>query len=67
VNPSFRYQLGDLVEFRYNRMNVIDYKVGIVVEQSYRFTRENMYKILVKGKYYWQPADNIKLLSSFAK
>tara|TARA_R100001510_G_scaffold32469_1_gene28991 strand:+ start:1622 stop:1849 length:228 start_codon:yes stop_codon:yes gene_type:complete len=64
---GFRYNIGDLVKFRYDRMNVIDYKVGIVVEQSYRITRDNMFKILVKGKYYWQPADKITLLSKVEK
>ena len=63
----FRYNIGDLVKFRHDRMNVIEYKVGIVVEQSFRFTRDNMFKILVKGKYYWQPADKIILLSKATK
>tara|TARA_Y100000592_G_C5387040_1_gene276337 strand:- start:96 stop:308 length:213 start_codon:yes stop_codon:yes gene_type:complete len=66
-NSPFRYDIGDLVKFKYDRMNVIDYKIGIVTEQSYRFTRDNMFKILVKGKYYWQPADKITLLSKATK
>ena len=64
---GFRYNVGDLVKFRHDRMNVIEYKVGIVVEQSYRITKDNMFKILVKGKYYWQPADKITLLSKATK
>tara|TARA_R100000353_G_C6400339_1_gene167446 strand:+ start:289 stop:516 length:228 start_codon:yes stop_codon:yes gene_type:complete len=64
---GFRYNIGDLVKFRHDRMNVIEYKVGIVVEQSYRITKDNMFKILVKGKYYWQPADKITLLSKATK
>lgn len=64
---GFRYNVGDLVKFRHDRMNVIEYKVGIVVEQSYRITKDNMFKILVKGKYYWQPADKITLLSKAEK
>jgi len=64
---GFRYNVGDLVKFRHDRMNVIDYKVGIVVEQSYRITRDNMFKILVKDKYYWKSADKITLLSKATK
>ena len=64
---GFRYNIGDLVKFRHDRMNVIEYKVGIVVEQSFRFTKDNMFKILVKGKYYWKGADKITLLSKAVK
>lgn len=67
MSGQFRFDKGDLVKFRHNRMNMIEYKVGIVVEQSFRFTRDNMFRILVKGKYYWQPEDKLTLLSKAVK
>jgi len=64
--PEYRFDIGDLVKFRHNRMNMIEDKIGIVVEQSYRVSRDNMFKILVKGRYYWQAAPKLTLLSKAA-
>ena len=64
---GFRYNVGDLVKFRHDRMNVIEYKVGIVVEQSYRITKDNVVKIKVEEAYHWMPAPRITFLSKAAK
>ena len=64
---GFRYNIGDLVEFRHGHLGASVLKVGVVVEQSYRITRDNMFKILVKDKYYWKSADKITLLSKATK
>jgi len=64
--PEYRFNLGDLVKFRYNHQNNIRYLIGIVVEQSYRVSRDNMFKILVNKKHYWQPAPKLTLLSKAA-
>ncbi len=55
-----RYELGDLVEFRYNHQNTIRILTGIVVELN---TNKNRYKIKVNMKDYWQSEDKLTLLS----
>jgi|TARA_R100000388_G_scaffold55468_2_gene41110 hypothetical protein len=68
---GFRYNLGDLVKFKVAR-HTEDYlsyieKVGIVVEQSYRITKDNVFKIKVDDEYHWMPAPRITLLSKAEK
>jgi len=68
---GFRYNIGDLVKFKVAR-HTEDYysyieKVGIVVEQSYRITKDNVFKIKVEGAYHWMPAPMITLLSKAGK
>ena len=68
---GFRYNIGDLVKFKVAR-HTEDYhsyveKVGIVVEQSYRITKDNVFKIKVEGAYHWMPAPMITLLSKAEK
>jgi len=68
---GFRYNIGDLVKFKIAR-HTEDYhsyveKVGIVVEQSYRITKDNVFKIKVEEAYHWMPAPRITLLSKAAK
>ena len=49
MNPSFRYQLGDLVEFKAPRVTeeyIDDIMVsGIVVKQRWVFTAANRFKV----------------------
>ena len=42
------YNVGDLVEFKYGRLGMSITKIGIVVEQSIYYTKDNLYKIKVK-------------------
>ena len=57
------YNVGDLVEFKYGRLGVSVTKVGIVVEQSLNYTKDNFYKKKVKDKDYWIRSSLITLLS----
>ena len=61
------YNVGDLVEFKYGRLGMAITKVGIVVEQSLNYTKDNLYKINVKGKDYWIRSSHITLLSKAPK
>ena len=61
------YNVGDLVEFKYGRLGVSVTKVGIVVEQSLNYTKDNLYKIKVKVKDYWIRSSLITLLSKAPK
>ena len=61
------YNVGDLVEFKYGRLGVSVTKVGIVVEQSLNYTKDNLYKIKVKDKDYWIRSSLITLLSKAPK
>ncbi len=71
MNPSFRYQLGDLVEFKAPRVTeefIDDIPVsGIVIEQRYVFTAANRFKIQTPSGNYWVGADHLTLLSSGPK
>jgi hypothetical protein len=72
VNPSFRYQLGDLVEFKKSHRVTEEYVdlttlTGIVVEQRYVFTADNKFKVRTPDKDYWIREDHLKLLSSSSK
>ena len=64
----FRYDLGDLVNFKANRTTE-DYiedmmLTGIIVEQRYVFTADNKFKVRTPDKDYWIRADHLTLLSS---
>ena len=61
------YNVGDLVEFRYGRLGASVTRVGIVVEQSINYTKDNLYKIKVKEKDYWIRSSHITLLSKASK
>jgi hypothetical protein len=61
------YNVGDLVEFKYGRLGMAITKVGIVVEQSINYTKDNLYKIKVKEKDYWIRSSHITLLSKAPK
>jgi hypothetical protein len=70
MKMNWHYNLGDLVRFTTTRQTE-DYnhtieKVGIVVEQSYRMTKDNVFKIKVEDEYYWIPRPRITLLSKAA-
>ena len=72
MNPSFRYQLGDLVEFKRTARVTEEYidvekLTGIVVEQRYVFTADNKFKVRTPDKDYWIRADHLTLLSSGTK
>tara|TARA_R110000824_G_scaffold235123_1_gene423853 strand:- start:397 stop:636 length:240 start_codon:yes stop_codon:yes gene_type:complete len=67
VNPSFRYQLGDLVSFKANRITE-DYigdmmLTGIIIEQRYVFTADNKFKVRTPDRDYWVRCDHLKLIS----
>ena len=40
------YNVGDLVEFKYGRLGMAITKVGIVVEQSLNYTKDNFIKLM---------------------
>tara|TARA_R110002020_G_scaffold164816_14_gene351837 strand:+ start:752 stop:970 length:219 start_codon:yes stop_codon:yes gene_type:complete len=61
------YNVGDLVEFKYGRLGMAVTKVGIVVEQSLNYTKDNLYKIKVKEEDYWIRSSHITLLSKAPK
>jgi len=64
---QFHYNIGDLVSFTLTRQTE-DYnhkieKVGIVVEQQLRMTKDNVFKIKAGDEHYWIPRPRITLLS----
>ena len=68
MDPRFRYQLGDLVSWKANRITE-DYigdmiLTGIIIEQRYVFTADNKFKVRTPDKDYWIRADHLTLLSS---
>ena len=70
-NP-FRYQLGDLVEFKKSQRMTEEYidlvtLRGIVVEQRYVFTADNKFKVRTPDQDYWIRAHHLTLLSSGTK
>jgi len=68
---DYRYKLGDLVEFQKDRITeeYVDFLkvIGIIIEQSYRLTKDNVYKIQVGNEQYWISEPRITLLSSANK
>ena len=68
MNNPFRYQLGDLVEFKKSQRMTEEYidlvtLTGIVIEQRYVFTADNKFKVRTTDQDYWIRADHLKLLS----
>ncbi len=70
MNPSFRYQLGDLVDFKARRVTeeYIDETMltGLIIEQRYVFTADNKFKVRTGNRDYWVGEDKLTLLSSAA-
>jgi len=69
VNPSFRYQLGDLVEFKKPSRVTEEYidlvtLVGIVTEQRWVFTAANKFKIQTPEGDFWISSDHLSLVST---
>ena len=61
------HNVGDVVEFKYGRLGMSITKIGIVVEQSIYYTKDNLYKIKVKEEDYWIRSSHITLLSKAPK
>jgi len=66
-NTSWYYNIGDLVEFIHGRLGASITRTGIVIDRSFRFTRDNRYKIRAEGKDYWVARPMITLLSEVTK
>ena len=68
---QFRYQLGDLVDFKASRVTeeYIDETMltGIIIEQRYVFTADNKFKVRTPDGDYWVRCDHLKLISSGTK
>ena len=64
---GFCYNIGDLVEFTYGRLGASITRIGIVVGQSLRMTKDNVYRIRTNEKDYFIPRTKIKLLSKVEK
>jgi hypothetical protein len=60
---GFLYNIGDLVEFTHGHLGASVKRIGIVVEQSLRMTKDNVYKIRTNEKDYFIPRTHITLLS----
>jgi hypothetical protein len=68
MDNQFRYQLGDLVEFKKTERMTEEYidlvtLTGIVIEQRWVFTADNKFKVRTPDQDYWIRADHLKLLS----
>lgn len=62
------FNIGDLVQFKHTFLKTYQVKTGVVVEQSLRMTKDNVFKIIASnGKQYWIPAPQITLLSRAGK
>lgn len=66
-NP-FRYQIGDLVEFRKVLRVAEDYidefiLTGIIIEQRFVFTADHRFKVQTPRGDHWVNSDHITLLS----
>ena len=68
MSSQFRYNLGDLVDFKASRVTeeYIDDTMltGIIIEQRYVFTADNKFKVRTPDGDYWVGADKLKLISS---
>ena len=53
------YNVGDLVEFKHNHLNVRSVKTGVVIGHN---TNNNRFKVKVNKKDFWVSQDKIKLL-----
>ena len=64
----FHYNIGDLVEFVEGRVGANRRRTGIIIEQSFRFTKDNKYKIKTEdGKDHWVSRPRLSLLSKATK
>jgi hypothetical protein len=68
MDNGFRYQLGDLVEFKKSERTTEEYidivtLIGIIIEQRWVFTADNKFKVRTSDKDYWIREDHLKLLS----
>ena len=67
----FRYDLGDLVDFKASRVTeeYIDETMltGIIIEQRYVFTADNRFLVRTPHTDYWVGADKLKLISRGTK
>jgi hypothetical protein len=59
----FQYNIGDLVKFTHGHLGASITRTGIVIGQSFRYTKDNVFKIRTEGKDYWVPRTRIELLS----
>ncbi len=59
-----RFNVGDLVKFTHGHLGASAQKVGLITEQSYTSSKDNIYKIKTDKKEYWIPRSCIELLSS---
>ena len=66
-DTGWHYEIGDLVEFIHGHLGASVTRTGIVIERSYRMTRDNMYKIQSQDKYYWIARPRMTLLSKVTK
>ena len=68
---QFRYQLGDLVDFKARRATeeYTDETMlrGIIIDQRYVFTADNKFKVRTPAGDYWVRCDHLKLLSGGEK
>ena len=67
----FRYDLGDLVEFKASRAteDYVDETMltGIIIKQRYVFTADNKFLVRTPDRDYWVGADKLKLISKGPK
>ena len=64
----FLYNIGDLVEFVEGRVGASRKRTGIIVAQSFRFTKDNQYNIKTEdGKDHWVSRPRLTLLSEAVK
>ena len=67
----FRYDLGDLVDFKASRVTE-EYTddtmlTGIIIEQRYVFTADNKFLVQTGDRNYWVGADKLELISKGPK
>ena len=68
MSYKFQYDVGDLVEFVEGRVGASRKRTGIIIEQSFRFTKDNKYKIKTEdGKDHWVSRPRLTLLSEVVK
>ena len=68
MSYDFHYDIGDLVEFVEGRLGASRKQTGIVIEQSFRYTKDDRYKIKTKdGKDVWTHRGLMTLLSKAVK
>ena len=68
MSYKFQYDVGDLVEFVEGRLGASRKRTGIVTQQSFRFTKDDRYKIKTQdGKDVWTERWRMTLLSKAVK